>query len=124
TSDPGERPIAVLGVTGKGDLRSLARSAEEVHARRLEQIAGVASVAVVGKPNDEIRIELDPDKMRALNLSPDDVATAVRNANANGSGGTIRRGQFRFSVRALTELRSPAEIADTPIGDQRLGLRL
>src|SRR5215510_11743126 len=53
TSDPGERPIAILALTGKGDMRSLARTAQEVHARRFEQIAGVASVAVVGAPEDE-----------------------------------------------------------------------
>src|ERR1041384_2989271 len=50
TSDPGERPIAVLALTGKGDLRAIARTATEIHARRLEQLAGVASVAVVGDP--------------------------------------------------------------------------
>src|SRR5262245_18904604 len=50
TSDPGERPIAVLSLTGSGDMRSLSHTGEEVHARRLEQIGGVASVAVVGAP--------------------------------------------------------------------------
>ena len=124
TSDPGERPIAVLALTGQGDLRSLARAAEDVHARRLEQLAGVASVAVVGAPEDEIRIELDADKMRALGLTTDDVATAVRAANANGAGGTIRRGQFRFSVRALTEFRSVDEIGLTPVGPPRSGIKL
>ncbi len=116
TSDPGERPIAVIGLTGLNDLRLLGRTAEDVHARRLEQIAGVASVAVVGAPEDEIRIEVDPERMRALGISTDQVATAVQNANANGAGGTIRRGQFRFSVRALTEFRSLAEIGETPVG--------
>jgi HAE1 family hydrophobic/amphiphilic exporter-1 len=121
TSDPGERPIAVLAVKsdlakGGGDLRSLARTARDVHARRLEQIEGVASVAVVGAPDDEIRVDLDPDKLRALNLTPEDVAAAIRAQNATGAGGTIRRGQFRFSVRALTEFRTPAELLDTPIG--------
>jgi HAE1 family hydrophobic/amphiphilic exporter-1 len=124
TSDPGERPIAVLALTGKGDLRSLARAAEDVHARRLEQLAGVASVAVVGAPDDEIRIEVDADKMRALNLTTDDVASAVKAANANGAGGTIRRGQFRFSVRALTEFRSVDEIGLTPVGPLRSGVKL
>jgi HAE1 family hydrophobic/amphiphilic exporter-1 len=124
TSDPGERPIAVLALTGKGDLRSLARAAEDVHARRLEQLAGVASVAVVGAPEDEIRIEVDADKMRALGLTTDDVATAVKAANANGAGGTIRRGQFRFSVRALTEFRSVDEIGLTPVGPPRSGVKL
>ena len=46
TSDPGERPIAILGLTGPGDLRAIARTANDVHSRQLEQIAGVASVAV------------------------------------------------------------------------------
>lgn len=116
TSDPGERPIAVLALTGQGDLSFIARTAREVYARRLEQLAGVASVAVVGSPEDEIRIEVNPDRMRALGLTPTDLADAIQRANAPGAGGTIRRGQFRFSVRALTELRTADEIADTPVG--------
>lgn len=124
TSDPGERPIAVVGLTGLNDLRLLGRTALDVHARRLEQISGVSSVAVTGAPEDEVRIEVDPEKMRSLGLSTNDVAVAVQAANANGAGGTIRRGQFRFSVRAMTEFRALDEIADTPIGPVRAGYRL
>jgi HAE1 family hydrophobic/amphiphilic exporter-1 len=124
TSDPGERPIAVIGLTGLNDLRLLGRTANDVHARRLEQITGVASVAVVGAPEDEIRIEVDPERMRALGLSTNDIANAVQAANANGAGGTIRRGQFRFSVRALTEFRALDEIAETPVGPAAQNLRL
>lgn len=129
TSDPGERPIAVLAVRatpgpGSGDLRSLARTAAEVHARRLEQIEGVASVAVVGAPQDEIRVALDADRLRAQDLTPEDVASAIRAQNVSGAGGTIRRGQFRFSVRALTEFRSPDELLATPVGPVQRGLTL
>ncbi len=129
TSDPGERPIAVLALKsdeskGGGDLRSLARTASDVHARRLEQIEGIASVAVVGAPEDQIRVDLDPDRLRALNLTPEDVAAAIRAQNATGAGGTIRKGQFRFSVRALTEFRTPAEILDTPVGPVGSGITL
>ena len=124
TSDPGERPIAVLALTGPGDLRSLSRTAEEVFARRLEQLEGVASVAVVGAPKDEIRVDVDPARMRALGLSPNDVARAIEAANATAPGGTIRRGQFRFSVRALTEFRTPEEIGATPVGPAQRGITL
>lgn len=124
TSDPGERPIAVLALTGPGDLRSLSRTALEVHARRLEQLEGVASVAVVGAPEDEIRVDLDPARMRALGLSPQDVAAAIEAANASAPGGTIRRGQFRFAVRALTEFRTPDEIGSTPVGPAQRGITL
>jgi len=124
TSDPGERPIAVLSLSIKGDLRELARTAEDVYARRLEQIGGVASVAVVGTPSDEIRIEVDPARMRGLNITSDDIANAIRTANVTGTAGTIRRGQFRFSVRALTEFRTPFEIGDTPVGPPGSGIKL
>ena len=129
TSDPGERPIAVLAVRtdrakGGGDLRTLARTAAEVHARRLEQIEGVASVAVVGAPEDEIRVSVDPDRLRALDLTPEDVANAIRTQNVTGAGGTIRRGQFRFSVRTLTEYRTPSELLETPVGPPGRGIRL
>ena len=117
TSDPGQRPIAMLGLTGPGDLRSISRTAAEVHARRLEQLDGVASVAVVGSPEDEIRVEIDPDRIRNLGLSPENIADALRAANWSSPGGTIRRGQFRFSVLALTEFRTVEEIGDTPLGN-------
>ena len=124
TSDPGERPIAVLSMSLAGDMRQLARTADDVFARRLEQIAGVASVAVVGAPEDEIRIEVDPARMRALGLTPNDVSAAIRAANVSGVGGTIRRGQFRFSVRTLTEFRTPDEIRDVPVGPVGAGITL
>lgn len=124
TSDPGERPIAVLALGIKGSLRDLTRTAEDVYARRLEQIGGVASVAVVGAPTDEVRIEVDPQKLRALGLTSNDVSQAIQAANVPGGGGTIRRGQFRFSVRTMTEYRSADEIADTPVGPSGRGLRL
>ncbi len=124
TSDPGERPIAVLGLTGPGDLRSIARTARDVHARRLEQLNGVASVAVVGDPQDEIRVDIDPERARALGITPGDIASAVTSANANAPGGTIRRGQFRYSMRALTEFTDPQEIMEVPVGPARAGIRL
>jgi HAE1 family hydrophobic/amphiphilic exporter-1 len=124
TSDPGERPIAVLAVTGPRDLGELARTADDVHARRLEQIPGVASVAVVGAQEAEIHVDADAEKMRALDLTPEDLKGAIETANANGASGTIRRGQFRFSVRAVTEFQSPEEIAEVPIGPPGSGFKL
>jgi HAE1 family hydrophobic/amphiphilic exporter-1 len=125
TSDPGQRPIAVLGVGARGDsgggggatdLRSLALLAKQVFAKRLEQLDGVASVAVTGVPDDEIRVALDPARLRAVGLSTNEVVQAVKAANASAPGGTIRRGQFRFSVRMLTELRGIDQFADIPVG--------
>jgi len=124
TSDPGERPIAVLALTGPGDLRAIARSAQDVHKRRLEQLAGVASVAVVGDPEDQIRVDVDPVMARSLDITPDQISQAIQAANPQATGGTIKRGQFRFSVRTLAELSDPSQIRDIPIGAAGSGLKL
>jgi HAE1 family hydrophobic/amphiphilic exporter-1 len=124
TSDPGERPIAVIALTGLNQLSSLARMGEEVHARQLEQLPGVAAVAVVGAPREEIRVDIDPARLRALGLSGDDVASAIKNANVSASGGFIRRGQFQYSVRTVTELQTPDDILATPVGVAEQGIRL
>jgi len=124
TSDPGERPIAVLGLSGSGDLRSIARTAIEVHSRRLEQLEGIASVAVVGDPEDEIRVDIDPGKARSLGITPLDISNAVRSANAGSPGGTVRRGQFRYALRALTEFQDVAEVERTPVGPAKSGITL
>ena len=55
-------------------------------------------MAVVGDPKDEIRVDVNPEKARALGITSDDVARAVRDANASAPGGTVRRGQFRFAL--------------------------
>src|SRR5690606_27644977 len=124
TSDPGERPIAVLGLTGPGDLRAIARTALDVHKRRLEQLAGIASVAVVGNPEDEIRVDIDPVKARSLGITPEEVRAAIEAANATAQGGTIKRGQFRFSVRTLSEIKDPSELLAVPLGQAGRGLKL
>ncbi|MFN9117030.1 MAG: efflux RND transporter permease subunit, partial [Gemmatimonas sp.] len=64
------------------------------------------------------------DRLRAPDLTPEDLASAIRAQNVRGAGGTIRRGQFRFSVRALTEFQSPDELLATPVGAVQRGLTL
>src|SRR5262249_19802813 len=81
-------------------------------------------VAVVGAQLDEIHVDADPEKMRALDLTPEDLRSAIEQANANGTSGTIRRGQFRFSVRAGTEFQSPDQISMVPVGRPGSGIKL
>ncbi|MBL8958417.1 MAG: efflux RND transporter permease subunit, partial [Gemmatimonadetes bacterium] len=66
----------------------------------------------------------DPARLRALGLTPNDLSTAIRSANPTGASGTIRRGQFRFAVRTLTEFRTPEEVLEVPIGPAGSGIRV
>ncbi|HEY8061680.1 MAG TPA: efflux RND transporter permease subunit [Gemmatimonadales bacterium] len=48
----------------------------------------------------------------------------MSNANVPDQCGTVRRGQFRFSVRTITELQNSQQIRDVPVGPANRGIRL
>ncbi|HUP00849.1 MAG TPA: efflux RND transporter permease subunit [Gemmatimonadota bacterium] len=116
--DPGAEPILIASVTAEAGGPSLAevdRLAETVFRRRLEQLDGVGRAAVVGAVEREIRVEVDPARLAAHDLSIEEVASALDQANASAPGGTIRRGRSRYALRALGEYGSMEEIASTVV---------
>jgi multidrug efflux pump subunit AcrB len=97
-----------------GDVAALGRVAEELEDR-LERVPGVQRVETSGWPEQEVRVALDPERMRALGVSVDRVAAAVRAAGADIPGGTVAAGARRFNVRTSGEFRSLEEIAEARI---------
>ncbi|HWK89306.1 MAG TPA: efflux RND transporter permease subunit [Longimicrobium sp.] len=120
-TDPRSEPILALSVAGARDLPGLKELAESVFKRRLEQIDGVAQAAVAGGVEREIHVEVDPERLESYGLTVQDVADALRNANAQAPGGTIRRGRYRYSLRTLGEFQDVAEIGQVPL--RRTGAR-
>lgn len=119
--DPSRRPLWVLALRareGDGGEETLARLrllAEEVVARRLEQVEGVARVRVAGGTQRQLEIWLDADRLAAYGLEVDDIGTALASANVAIAGGILRRGPFRYGVELRGELDDERAVADLPI---------
>jgi HAE1 family hydrophobic/amphiphilic exporter-1 len=109
--DPRSEPIMSLSASADYNLWSLEELADNVFRRRLEQIDGVAQSAVTGGLTREIQVDVDPRRMISYGLTIDQIATALANSNAAGASGTVRRGQFRYTLRTMGELQSVAEIS-------------
>jgi len=95
------------------DLAQLRQVGEEVIARRLEQLRGVARVRVTGGQERQVDVRLDPDRMARYQLAVEDIARALRQANATLPSGTIRRGPFRFAVEVTSEFEAVDDIGAT-----------
>ena len=143
--DPSERPIMMIALhgtsanradtqpvasgddrTGWQDLAHLRQIGREVVARRLEQLAGVARVRTTGGHERQVDINMDAERLARYGLGVGEVAQALRDANAALSGGTIRRGPFRYAVEISGEFETPADIEETVItriGDAPIRLR-
>ncbi|MEM9395614.1 MAG: efflux RND transporter permease subunit [Pseudomonadota bacterium] len=84
--------FAVSPVSGTLPPAILARYAEQL-AEDLRNVPGTASVESFGTPQEEIRVRLDPARTAALGLTPDDVANAIRAADAKVQSGRLLNGQ-------------------------------
>ena len=58
---------------------------------QIESINGVGEVRIIGGRDREIQIWVDPDKLRAFNVTVAQVAEAVRAQNMEVPGGRVER---------------------------------
>jgi HAE1 family hydrophobic/amphiphilic exporter-1 len=111
-ANPSDQPIFVLSVRGQDwALRDLTRLADEVVSRRIENIAGVGSVTLVGGLKREIHVLLVPDRLHALGVSPDMVTSAVQRENGDVPAGRVEQGNAENLVRVAGKIRDPRDFA-------------
>ncbi|MDX1622993.1 MAG: efflux RND transporter permease subunit [Gemmatimonadota bacterium] len=116
--DPGAEPILIASATAADPavaLPELDALAETVFRRRLEQLDGVGRALAAGGIEREVVVEVEPARLAAHRLTIDRVADALARANAAAPGGTIRRGRYRYALRALGEFARVEEIASTVV---------
>jgi HAE1 family hydrophobic/amphiphilic exporter-1 len=103
-------PIATLGLSGDGDPRRLRYLADELLTRRLERIAGIASVRVHGGRVRELRVELDLDRLVSLGVTGDQVVQALASDNRNVSAGDMDESGREVLIRTVGELTNVKDI--------------
>jgi cobalt-zinc-cadmium resistance protein CzcA len=73
---------------------------------RILAVPGVASVERLGGVLRQYQVQLNPNRMRALGISLDEVLDAVRASNENAPGGVVSTGETEFTVRSLGRIES------------------
>jgi HAE1 family hydrophobic/amphiphilic exporter-1 len=116
--DPAAFPIMFLGASSNLDPLELRRLIDDQVKYRIERVPGVAALDVWGGLSREIHVEIDPDKVKALGLSLDQVLDRIRAANVNVPAGTINRGNYEVTIRTPGEFTSLAELRETVIAVQ------
>lgn len=116
--DLSDIPVAVLGLRGGGDPRTLKRLAIEVLSPRLERLPGIASVSVSGGRDREIRVELDASRLSALGVRPEDVSQALARENRTVSAGDMRETGREVAIRTVGEFRDLDEIAAVVVAER------
>lgn len=83
--------------------------AERFVKDRLQTLTGVAEVRIFGERRYSMRIWLDPERLAAYRLTPQDVEDALRRQNVEVPAGRIESVKREFNVRSETDLRTPEQ---------------
>jgi len=116
--DPSASPI--MTVILKSDVRNLKKqkeAAEYIFKPRLEQLRGISRVEIRGGDEEEISVEINPEKIKDLGISISDIATTIENDNIFQSGGTVKKDKLRYILKIEGELKTPAEIEEIVVGE-------
>jgi multidrug efflux pump len=87
----------------------ITRVADQQVKDRLQTVAGVANVLIFGERRYSMRIWLDPYRMAAYNLVPEDIETALRKQNVEIPAGRIESQDREFTILTRTDTNEVEE---------------
>ncbi|MCJ7728339.1 MAG: efflux RND transporter permease subunit, partial [Sedimentisphaerales bacterium] len=102
-------------VTGGWDLEEL-RTIQDWQVRpALRSSLGVSEVASAGGFVREYQVDVDPDAMRAYNVTIEDVFDAVRQSNIDVGAQTIELNRVEYLIRGIGFIKKIADIDNSVI---------
>lgn len=96
--DFSEFPIININLSGDYSIEELKDYAEYLEDE-MEEIPQVSKVEIEGVNEREIKVDVDLIKMEAYDLSFYDISQAIKNENVAMSGGEIKLGKTRRTIR-------------------------
>ncbi len=108
-------PILRVAISAPRSLREVTEIADKQIKKRIENVNGVGEVQIIGGAAREIQIWVDPDKMRAYNLTAAEVANAIRRQNIEIPGGRVDQGARELTVRTMGRITNPADFNNLAI---------
>src|SRR5437667_3800100 len=105
-------PILTYTVaSNKMDDEALSWFVDNQVTRALLSVKGVGSVSRVGGVTREVRVELDPLRLQALNATAAEISRQLRQIQQEAAGGRTDVGGAEQSVRTIATVQSADELA-------------
>lgn len=110
-------PVIAVALYGPGSDADRKRAARTLRDDLL-LLPGVSDVVLSGVKDDEISVEIRPAKLMEFDITFDDVASAIRTANLDVTGGQIEGSRSSISIRTLGEEQRGMDLARILIRSQ------
>ena len=114
-SDPDSQPVLVYAISAPRSSIELTTLVQNQIQERIESADGVGEVVVFGGRQREIKIYIDPDRLRAFNMSVTEVSNALRAQNLELPGGRLDEGARTVTLRTLSRVTRVEDFNDIVI---------
>lgn len=112
----------LLKLRGDGySLKDLGDHADLIQ-RELRLLEGVAKVSIGGRVDEQMIVSLDRDRMRALGISPEYLASLLNAQNTVGNAGHLRSEGLSLSVQPTGQLDSVQALEQLAVGSADSGI--
>ena len=118
-SNPEDQPIMFTALYGSNDRRKMILYARDSLRDAVSTVEGVGDIRLGGFVDPNIRIWLDRNKMSRLELTVEDVISAVRGQHLLTPSGYIEDGYKESNVKVLSELEDAKEFSELQIPSRR-----
>ena len=93
-------PVMMLAVTADESYPALNKILDEKLVNVLNRVNGVGAVSVMGAPEREVQVNVDPRKLEAYGLTIEQLGQIIAAENVNIPAGTIDIGNNTFNLKA------------------------
>ena len=103
-------PIMMLAVTAEESYPALNKILDDKLVNVLNRVDGVGAVSVIGAPEREVQVNVDPARLEAYNLTVEQLGQIIAAENVNIPSGTIDIGNNTFNIKADGEFKLSDEL--------------
>jgi Cu(I)/Ag(I) efflux system membrane protein CusA/SilA len=113
---------ALIDKTGQHNLAQLTSLQDWFLKFELQTVPGVSEVATIGGMVKQYQVVVDPDKLRAQNITLSQVKTAIENGNNETGGAVVELAEAEYMVRATGYIKSIKDILAIPLKTNANGI--
>ncbi|MDT5156168.1 MAG: hydrophobic/amphiphilic exporter (mainly bacteria), family [Acidobacteriota bacterium] len=117
-SDPDSQPVIQYAISAPRSSIELTDLIQNQIQKRIESADGVGEVFLYGGRQREIKVYLNPERLRAFNLSVTDVVNALRAQNLELPGGTLNEGATVVALRTISRVQKVEEFNNIVVANR------
>src|SRR6187401_1977001 len=115
-----EMPIMFVNLTGDYDGVKLKQYADKLQDK-FEELTEITRAEIVGAPEREIQINVDPYKMTAARVSFTDIENAVNRENRDITGGLVEVGNMKRTLRLKGQFTTALDLQNIVVRSSAQG---